>query len=229
MCGDGDEPYVLEDADVAKADAIVAATGDDEDNLVVCLLGKYEYNVPLTIARINNPKNEWLFTEQFGVDVPVSQHRDHGRRAQEREPRRHRDDAAAQGREQLGLRRGGVRHRRLRHLPPRVASSKRHKPLSAGPVWTNAGRTSLFAILKALDLPPGAEVGVPLFCCSVVFDAIRQAGLKPRFIDSTPKTGICPRGSSRETNRPGGGRARPHVRQARPTWTPSTRPQTAFR
>ena len=52
------------------------------------------------------------------------------------------------------------------------------------PIWTNAGRTSLYAILKALELPPGAEVGVPLFCCSVVFDAIRQAGLTPRFIDS---------------------------------------------
>jgi trk system potassium uptake protein TrkA len=72
LCGDGDEPYILEDANVSKADAIVAATGDDEDNLVVCLLGKFEYHVPLTIARINNPKNEWLFTEQFGVDVSVS-------------------------------------------------------------------------------------------------------------------------------------------------------------
>jgi trk system potassium uptake protein TrkA len=72
ICGDGDEPYILEDANVGKADAIVAATGDDEDNLVVCLLGKFEYKVPLTIARINNPKNEWLFTDEFGVDVPVS-------------------------------------------------------------------------------------------------------------------------------------------------------------
>ncbi|HEY3317848.1 MAG TPA: NAD-binding protein [Coriobacteriia bacterium] len=72
ICGDGDEPYILEDANVTKADAIVAATGDDEDNLVVCLLGKYEYKVPLTIARINNPKNEWLFTDEFGVDIPVS-------------------------------------------------------------------------------------------------------------------------------------------------------------
>jgi perosamine synthetase len=53
------------------------------------------------------------------------------------------------------------------------------------PIWTNTGRTSLFAILKALDLSPGDEVGVPLFCCSVVFEAICQAGLKPRFIDST--------------------------------------------
>lgn len=52
------------------------------------------------------------------------------------------------------------------------------------PVWTNSGRTSLYAILNALELPPGAKVGVPLFCCSVVFNAIRQAGLSPRFLDS---------------------------------------------
>lgn len=52
-----------------------------------------------------------------------------------------------------------------------------------GFVPANAGRTCLFLILKALDLAPGSEVGVPLFCCPVVFDAIRQAGLKPRFID----------------------------------------------
>jgi dTDP-4-amino-4,6-dideoxygalactose transaminase len=52
------------------------------------------------------------------------------------------------------------------------------------PLWTNTGRSSLFAILKALGLPQGAKVGVPLFCCSVVFNAIRQAGLTPCFIDS---------------------------------------------
>jgi trk system potassium uptake protein TrkA len=72
ICGDGDEPYVLDEADARNADALVAATGHDEDNLVVCLLGKAEYEAPLTIARINNADNEWLFTERFGVDVPVS-------------------------------------------------------------------------------------------------------------------------------------------------------------
>jgi trk system potassium uptake protein TrkA len=72
QCGDGDEPDVLEAANVARADVLVAATGHDEDNLVVCLLGKHEYRVPLTMARVNNPKNEWLFTEQFGVDVLIS-------------------------------------------------------------------------------------------------------------------------------------------------------------
>jgi len=72
ICGDGDEPYVLDEANARSADAIVAATGHDEDNLVVCLLGKEEYAAPLTIARINNHENAWLFTERFGVDVPVS-------------------------------------------------------------------------------------------------------------------------------------------------------------
>jgi trk system potassium uptake protein TrkA len=72
ICGDGDEPYILEDAGIQNADAVVAATGHDEDNLVVCLLSKLEYTAPLTIARINNPSNAWLFTERFGVDVPVS-------------------------------------------------------------------------------------------------------------------------------------------------------------
>lgn len=58
------------------------------------------------------------------------------------------------------------------------------KAFQQEPIFTNSGRTSLYAILKALELPAGAQVGVPLFCCSVVFDAISQAGLSPRFIDS---------------------------------------------
>lgn len=71
ICGDGDEPSVLDDADARSAGIIVAATGHDEDNLVVTLLGKNEYKVPITLARVNNPQNEWLFTDEFGVDVPV--------------------------------------------------------------------------------------------------------------------------------------------------------------
>jgi perosamine synthetase len=55
---------------------------------------------------------------------------------------------------------------------------------SQKPIWTNTGRTSLYAILKSMDLPAGSKVGVPLFCCSVVFNAICQAGLVPHFIDS---------------------------------------------
>ncbi len=72
ILGDGCEPYILDEARVLKADAVVAVTGHDEDNIVVCMLAKLEYEVPNTIARINNPKNEWLFRESFGVDVALS-------------------------------------------------------------------------------------------------------------------------------------------------------------
>ena len=51
---------------------VVAVTGDDEDNLVISLLAKQEFGVPRVVARINNPANEWLFNENWGVDVSVS-------------------------------------------------------------------------------------------------------------------------------------------------------------
>jgi len=70
--GDGCEPSVLDRAGVAHADLIAALTGDDEDNLVVSFLAKTTYQVPLVFARTNHPKNEWLFTKQWGVDVAVS-------------------------------------------------------------------------------------------------------------------------------------------------------------
>ena len=70
--GDACEPWVLEEAATATADVLVAATGDDEDNLVTSLLAKQEFAVPRTLARVNHPKNEWLFTEQWGVDAAVS-------------------------------------------------------------------------------------------------------------------------------------------------------------
>jgi trk system potassium uptake protein len=72
VLGDACEPYVLEEADLAGADAIVAATGDDEDNLVTSLLAKQEFAVPRVLARVNHSKNEWMFTEQWGVDAAVS-------------------------------------------------------------------------------------------------------------------------------------------------------------
>ena len=53
-------------------DVLAAVTGDDEDNLVVSLLAKQEFAVPRVIARVNNPKNEWMFNENWGVDVAVS-------------------------------------------------------------------------------------------------------------------------------------------------------------
>ena len=70
--GDACEPWVLESAECAKAEVVVAATGDDEDNLVVSLLAKQEYAVPRVVARVNHPKNEWLFTDTWGVDAAVS-------------------------------------------------------------------------------------------------------------------------------------------------------------
>ena len=70
--GDACEPWVLERADVARAGVMVAATGDDEDNLVVSLLAKQEFAVPRVIARVNHPMNRWLFNESWGVDVAMS-------------------------------------------------------------------------------------------------------------------------------------------------------------
>jgi trk system potassium uptake protein TrkA len=55
-----------------QAEVVVAVTGDDEDNLVISLLAKQEFGVPRVVARINNPDNEWLFNETWGVDVSVS-------------------------------------------------------------------------------------------------------------------------------------------------------------
>jgi trk system potassium uptake protein len=57
---------------LADADVVAAVTGDDEDNLVISLLAKQEFAVPRVVARVNNPKNEWLFNENWGVDVAVS-------------------------------------------------------------------------------------------------------------------------------------------------------------
>jgi len=59
-------------AGLSHADVVVAATGDDEDNLVISLLAKQEFAVPRVVARVNNPKNHALFNEAWGVDVAVS-------------------------------------------------------------------------------------------------------------------------------------------------------------
>jgi trk system potassium uptake protein len=72
LLGDACEPWVLEKADLRTADVVVAATGDDEDNLVTSLLAKQEFGVPRVLARVNHPRNEWLFNEQWGVDASVS-------------------------------------------------------------------------------------------------------------------------------------------------------------
>lgn len=70
--GDACELTTLEAVGVADADVVAAVTGDDEDNLVVSLLSKQEFAVPRVLARVNNPKNEWMFNEMWGVDVSVS-------------------------------------------------------------------------------------------------------------------------------------------------------------
>jgi trk system potassium uptake protein TrkA len=69
--GDGCDPAVLRAAGVEQADAVAAVTGDDEDNLVISLLSKREFRVRRVAARINNPKNAWLFSSRMGVDLPL--------------------------------------------------------------------------------------------------------------------------------------------------------------
>jgi trk system potassium uptake protein TrkA len=71
--GDGSSPTVLEKAGIQKAQVLAAVTGSDETNLVITSLGKFEFNVPRVIARINNSKNAWLFTPEMGVDVALNQ------------------------------------------------------------------------------------------------------------------------------------------------------------
>lgn len=62
----------LADAQLEDSDVVVAATGDDKTNLVLSLLAKTEFGVPRTVGRVNNPRNEWLFDANWGVDVAVS-------------------------------------------------------------------------------------------------------------------------------------------------------------
>ncbi|MGA2432682.1 MAG: NAD-binding protein [Acidimicrobiales bacterium] len=72
MAADACEYASLAAADLRNVDVVIAATGDDEDNLVISWLSKQEFGVPRVIARINNSRNEWLFNDTWGVDVSVS-------------------------------------------------------------------------------------------------------------------------------------------------------------
>jgi trk system potassium uptake protein TrkA len=72
LLGDTCEIAVLDEADLPSCQVLIAATGDDKVNLVVSLLAKTEYGVPRVVARVNHPKNEWMFDESWGVDVAVS-------------------------------------------------------------------------------------------------------------------------------------------------------------
>lgn len=71
MLGDGCEAATLERAGMARADMVIAVTGDDEDNLVVCQVAKHKFDVPHTVARLNNPKNETIF-KKLGIDATIS-------------------------------------------------------------------------------------------------------------------------------------------------------------
>ena len=73
ITGDGSSPDILETADIRQAQVLAAVTGEDETNLVVTTLARFEFNVPRVIARVNNPKNTWLFTKEMGVDVGLNQ------------------------------------------------------------------------------------------------------------------------------------------------------------
>lgn len=71
--GDASSPSVLDSAGIRDAQVLAAVTGEDEDNLVITTIARFEFGVPRIIARVNNPKNFWLFTPEMGVDVALSQ------------------------------------------------------------------------------------------------------------------------------------------------------------
>ncbi len=73
FAGDGSSPDCLEAAGIGRAQVLAAVTGDDEANLVITTLARFEFHVPRVIARVNNPKNAWLFTAEMGVDVALNQ------------------------------------------------------------------------------------------------------------------------------------------------------------
>jgi trk system potassium uptake protein TrkA len=72
LLADSCELSSLTEARLERCDVVIAATGDDKVNLVTSLLAKTEFGVPRTVARVNHPNTEWLFTEAWGVDVNVS-------------------------------------------------------------------------------------------------------------------------------------------------------------
>lgn len=71
MRGRGDEIRIMREAGADRADIVVACTGDDEDNLIISQIAKWYFNVPRTVARINDPRNEGIF-QQLGIDATVS-------------------------------------------------------------------------------------------------------------------------------------------------------------
>jgi len=73
ILGSGTDPVVLESSGIHQMDVVAAVTGKDEVNLVAASLARFEFNVPRVIARVNNPKNAWMFTDDMGVDAALNQ------------------------------------------------------------------------------------------------------------------------------------------------------------
>jgi len=71
--GDGTDPQVLEAMEIQRAHVLAAVSSDDADNLVAASLARHQYGVRRVIGRVNNPRNAWLFTPEFGVDVALNQ------------------------------------------------------------------------------------------------------------------------------------------------------------
>lgn len=72
ISGDATDPGVLADANAVNTDVLVAATGSDEANMLSCFLARTWFNIPKTIARVNDPRNEHMFTPEYGCDVAIS-------------------------------------------------------------------------------------------------------------------------------------------------------------
>ena len=73
LVGDGTDAFVLEKAGAMHCNALVCTTGLDESNLTIAMMAKFEYDVPKVVARVNNPRNAWLFNSGMGVDVRINQ------------------------------------------------------------------------------------------------------------------------------------------------------------
>ncbi len=71
--GDGTDPQVLETNEIQRAQVLAAVGSDDADNLVAASLARHHYGVKRVIGRVNNPRNAWLFTPDFGIDVALNQ------------------------------------------------------------------------------------------------------------------------------------------------------------
>jgi trk system potassium uptake protein len=71
--GNGTDPHILESSGIAETDVVVAVTGADETNLVASTIAKFEFGISRVIARVNNPKNTWMFNSGMGVDVGLNQ------------------------------------------------------------------------------------------------------------------------------------------------------------